>query len=206
MSVASNGLPCRELGRWSPDRLSVLVCRAKQTNTEIGRQTNSMFGHRGVDVMFPRGITGFNVPKGHAEADPRNFRTDCWHVVAPLRGHVEDRQQVLDPRFTNFITQVLVLPGGEVTALLNKVHAWVGFCRPLEPGDCRLEFVDIDSVRNSFAALDRYRVFSRAELEQPVDESMCAELGHAELHQLKYWSKLDERKLRVGEVVFNFWD
>jgi hypothetical protein len=113
----------------------------------------------------------------------------------------------LDPRFTSFITQVLVLPDGEVTALLNKIHAWIGFCRPLEPGDCWLEFVDPDSVGSAFAALDRYRVLSRAELEQPVNESMCAELGHAELHQLKYWSKLAGRgKLRVGEVVFNFWD
>jgi len=157
-------------------------------------------------MILPRGITGFNVPKGHAEADPRSFRADCWHVVAPLRGRVEDRQQVLDLRFTNFLAQLLVLPGGEVTALLNKVHAWVGFCRPLDPGDCWLEFVDAGSVGSAFAELGQYRVLSRAELEQPVDESMCAELGRAELHQLKYWSELDERKLRVGEVAFNFWD
>jgi hypothetical protein len=159
-------------------------------------------------LILPRGITGFNVPKGHAEADPRSFRADCWAVVAPLHGRAEDRQQVLDARFTSFITQVLVLPrGDEVTALLNKVHAWVGFCRPLEPGDCGLEFVDSGRVEALFAALGRYRVLSRAELDQPVSESMCAELGPAELQQLKYWSKLAERgKLRVGEVVFNFWD
>jgi hypothetical protein len=158
-------------------------------------------------LILPRGITGFNVPKGHVEADPQTFHADCWLAVTPLRGRVEDRPQVLNPRFTNFITQVLVLSDGVVTALLNKVHAWVGFCRPLEPGDCWLEFVDMDSVGNALAALDRYRVLSRAELEQSVTESMCAELGPAELHQLKYWSKLAERgKLRVGEVVFNFWD
>jgi len=58
-----------------------------------------------------------------------------------------------------------------------------------------------------FAALGRYRVLSRDELEQPVTEAMCAELGRAELHQLKYWRKLTgQAKLRVGEVVFNFWD
>jgi hypothetical protein len=165
------------------------------------------FGHRGAKVLLPRGITGFNVPKGHTEADARSFRADCWQVVALLRGRVEDRPQVLSPQFTSFITQVLVLPDGEVTALLNKVHAWVGFCRPVEPGNCSLEFVDTDAVGNVFAALDRYRVLTRAELEQPVSESMCAELGHAELYQLKYWSKLAGKgKLRAGDVVFNFWD
>jgi hypothetical protein len=158
-------------------------------------------------VILPRGITGFNVPKGLAEADPGAFRADCLQVVAPLRGRVEDRPQVWFPDFTSFITQVLVLPDAEITALLNKAHAWVGFCRPLEPGNCELEFVDPGAVVRVFAALDRYRVLSRAELEQPVNESMCAEMSRAELHQLKYWSKLAGRgKLRVGEVVFNFWD
>jgi hypothetical protein len=158
-------------------------------------------------VILPRGITGFNVPKGRAEADPSAFRADCWRVAAPLRGRVEDRPQVLSPRFVNFIAQVLVLPDGEVTALLNKVHAWVGFCRPLEPGNCSLVFVEPDPLKSAFAALDRYRVLPRSELEQPVNESMCAELGRGELHQLKYWSKLAGRgQLRVGDVVFNFWD
>jgi len=156
-------------------------------------------------VILPRGITGFNIPKGHAAPDPSRFRADCWQVVAPFGGRVDDRPQVLNPRFTNFITQVLVMPDGEVTALLNNVHAWVGFCHPLEPGNCRMDFVDPGRVGNALAALDRYRVLARAELEQTVSESLCAELGHAELHQLKYWSKLGG-KPRVGEVVFNFWD
>jgi hypothetical protein len=158
-------------------------------------------------VVLPRGIIGFNIPPGHAETDPRNFRTDCWQVVALLEGRVVDRQQVLDLRFTSFIMEVLVLPEGEVTALLNKVHPWVGFCRPLTPGDCCLEFVDPCPVAASFVALGRYQVLSRAELDEPIREAMCVELGRAELSQVKYWSKQHGRhKLRVGEVVFNFWD
>jgi hypothetical protein len=114
---------------------------------------------------------------------------------------------VPDARFTSFLTQVLVLPGGEVTALLNKVHPWLGFCRPLEPGDCWLEFVDPGRVGELFAALGRYRVLAGTDLDQPVSETICAELGPAELHQLKYWSKSAGRgTLRVGGVVFNFWD
>jgi hypothetical protein len=70
-----------------------------------------------------------------------------------------------------------------------------------------LVFVDPEPVAASFAALGPYRVLSQAELDQPVTQAMCAELGHAEMHQLKYWSKLDGRgRLRLGEVVFNFWD
>ncbi len=158
-------------------------------------------------MILPRGITGFNVPKGSVEADPRRFRADCWQVIVPLRGRVEDRRQVIDVKYTNFTTQVLVLPGEEVTALLNKVHPWLGFCRPLEVGECGLEFVDPFGIAAAFAALGGYRVMSRAELEQPVSAAICGELGGAELPQLEYWSRLARRsKLRVGDVVFNFWD
>lgn len=158
-------------------------------------------------MILPRGITGFDVPKGHAEADLRGFRADCWAVVTPRHGRVEDRQQVLDARSTSFLTQVLVLPRGEVTALLNKVHPWVGFCRPLTPGECRPEFVDAGRVGASFAALRRYRVLSRAELDRPVGAAMFAELGRGEVRALRYWSELaGPGKLRVGDVVFNFWD
>jgi hypothetical protein len=158
-------------------------------------------------MILPRGITGFGVPRGHSYADPRSFRADCRRVVAPLKGRVEDRKQVLDDRSTIFLTQVLVLPSDEVTALLNKVHPWVGFCRPLEPGQCAPVFVDPRPVATSFAALGRYRVLSRAELDQPVGDAMCADLRRVELDQLRYWSKLAGRgPLRVGDVVFNFWD
>lgn len=160
-------------------------------------------------MILPRGITGFNVPKGQAQADRRTFRKDCWQVVTPLSGRAEDRQQVLAPDLVNFISQVLVLPGGEVAALLNRHHPWLGFCRPLEPGQCSLEFVDPCPRRlaESFSALGRYRVLSRAELDQPVTPAMCVELDRGEVSQLKYWSKpAGQDKLRVGEVVFNFWD
>lgn len=161
------------------------------------------------ETILPRGITGFNVPDGHALADPRQFLADCWEVVAPRAGRVEDRPQVLAPRLVSFLTRVLVLPAGfaPVTVLLNRYHPWLGFCRPLVPGECPLEFVDPGPVATAFAALGRYRVLSRPELERPVTEATCGQLGPAELRQLAYWSHLAGRgRLRVGDVVFNFWD
>ncbi len=158
-------------------------------------------------MILPRGITGFGVSKGHRYADSLSFQADCRQVVAQRNGRAEDRKQALDIRFTSFLTQVLVLPGMAVTALLNRVHPWIGFCRPLEPGHCPLEFVDPRAVAASFAALGRYRVLSRAELNRPLDEGMCVELRGVEKQQIKYWSKLvGQEPLRVGEVVFNFWD
>jgi hypothetical protein len=159
--------------------------------------------------MLPRGITGFNVPKSHPRADPKGFRADCWSVVAPFSGRVEDRPQVLAPDHVNFLTQVLIFPGAEMTVLLNRHYPWLGFCRPLVPGECSLVFVNPHPrrVAESFAALGRYRVLSREELDQPVTEAMCEALGRGETQQLGYWSKLLRPDLiRVGEVVFNFWD
>lgn len=158
-------------------------------------------------LILPRGITGFNVPKDCPQADPKQFRADCQQVVATRSGRVEDRQQVLAPRLVNFLTQVLVLPKGDVTVLLNRYHPWLGFCRPLNPGNCTLEFIDPGRVADAFAALGRYRILSSAELDQLVNDAICEELGPAEVHQLKHWSKLEASgNLRVGQVVFNFWD
>lgn len=158
-------------------------------------------------MILPRGITGSNVPKGHALCDADEFRAHCWQAAIALKGRVEDRRQELDSTFTSFMTQVIVLPEHEVTVLLNKVYPWVGFCRPLEPGDCWLEFVDPIPLTTSFAAIVQYLILSQRELDQPVTKAMCTELGAAELQSLKYWSKLaGHGKLRVGEVIFNFWD
>jgi hypothetical protein len=162
-----------------------------------------------MDLILPRGITGFSVPRGRPEADLLQFCADCQQVVTLLSGHSEDRQQVMAPHLVNFITQVLVFPGVEVTALLDRHYPWLGFCRLLKPGNCRLEFVDPSPHRvvTSFESLGRYRLLNRAELNQPATEATCGELGRAERDQLKYWSKLAaERNIRVGDVVFNFWD
>jgi hypothetical protein len=157
-------------------------------------------------MLFARGITGFNVPREAAQADPESFRADCHEVARILQGRVENRPQVLEGSVTSFLTQVLLLPAGPVTALLNKFHPLLAFCEPLEPGDCWLRFVDC-AAAESFATLGRFSVLAAEELNQPVVESMCGELGRAEREQLKYWSKLAGRgKLRVGEVIFNFWD
>jgi hypothetical protein len=138
--------------------------------------------------------------------DPRGFHADCWQIATILGGRVEDRPSALGG-LASFYARVFVLPGGAVTALVNKVHPWVGFCQPMEPGDCSQEFADPGPVVASFTALGRYRVLTRAELEQPVSEPMCTELRHGEMVQLKYWAKLAVcGRLRVGDVVFNIWD
>jgi len=162
-----------------------------------------------MELILPRGITGFSVPKGSPQADPARFGEDCLHVVTRLSGRCEERQQVMAPRLVNFVAQYLAFPGSEVTALLNRHQPWLGFCRPFKPGNCWLEFVDPRPRRvvALFESLGRYRILSQAELIQPVTAAMCAEFRRAERDQLKYWSKLaPERRLRVGDVVFNFWD
>jgi hypothetical protein len=158
-------------------------------------------------MMLPKGITGFNVPKTAATVDTMTFVADCRAFAARHRGRVEDRPQTLPGSPISFITRLLILPGIEIAALLNSVHPWIGFCRPLTPGQTSLDFVDHPAFATALAATGRYRVLTAQELAHPVTEDMCSELRHGELTQLKYWSNLAGRgKLRVGDVVFNFWD
>ncbi len=158
-------------------------------------------------VILPRGVTGFDVPEGQPTPDSKVFLGDCWHVAIASRGRVDDLPPVPAWWVANFVAHLLVLPDGAVTALLNRVHPWVGFCRPMGPGSGLLEFTEPGHVGAALGELGRYRVLTHAKLEQPVGASMCAELGRGESAQLKYWAKAaGPGKLRVGDVVFNFWD
>ena len=157
--------------------------------------------------ILPRGITGFNVPKGHPGSDRRAFLADCWQAAVCRRGRVEDRRQVKESVSANFDAWRIVLPDGEVTALVNHVHPWVGFCGPLGTRSFQPEFVEPGRFGAALADTGRYRVLSQAELEQPVSVLACSESRKGELAQLKYWDKVAGRgRLRVGDVVFNFWD
>lgn len=156
-------------------------------------------------MILPRGITGFNVPKRHHGPDRRGFLADCWQAAVGLRGRVENRPQVAD--CVNFDAWRIVLPGGEVTALLNHFYPWVGFCRPREPGGLQLDFVQPGRFGAALADAGQYRVLTQEELIHPMTEPMAGELRKGERLQLKYWGDVAGRgKLRVGDVVFNFWD
>ncbi len=158
-------------------------------------------------MILPRGITGFNVPKTAATVEVKVFVADCWSAVARQGGRVDDRPQILRGAHASFVSRVLMLQAGELSVLLNAVYPWVGFCEPLTPGDCSINFLDARSVAPAFAATGRYRALSAEEVERPITDDMCQELGRGELQQLKYWSGLaGRRRLRVGDVIFNFWD
>ena len=107
-------------------------------------------------MELPRGITAFYAPEVVRVPDERTFRGDCWSVAISLGGRVVDRAQVLPGSITSFVAQVLDVPGGPVTALLNRAHPWLGFCTPVEPGDCSFRFLDPAPVAEGFAALGRY--------------------------------------------------
>lgn len=157
-------------------------------------------------IILPRGITGFNVPEKQARPDEKTFVSDCWAAVGS-RGRVEDRSLVLAGEPASFLTRVLVLSGYEpyeAAVLLNTVYPWVGFCRPFTPLTPVLEFVDEAKVAEALASTGRYRVLQARELEQPVAEDQIAELGRGERHELKCWRGFGP--IRLGDVVFNFWD
>jgi hypothetical protein len=158
-------------------------------------------------MILPKGITGFNVPNSAAQVDLKLFTADCWAAATAKGGRLEDRPQTLPGAPTSFIARLLVLDRVEIAVLLNAVHPWVGFCLPLTPGHISLEFVDHSPIATALAATGRYHILTKQELECPVTDDKCGRLTHGEVSQLKYWSHLVGRgKMRVGDVVFNFWD
>lgn len=158
-------------------------------------------------MILPKGITGFDVPSNVTAINTKTFVADCWAAAVRQGGRVEDRPQILPGAQTSFLSTVVIIQSGELAVLLNAIYPWVGFCEPLAPGNCLLKFIDARSVAPALAATGRYRVLSARELQCPVTDDMCRELGRAELQQLKYWSGLAGRgRLRAGDVVFNFWD
>lgn len=155
-------------------------------------------------IELPRGITGFDIPPDLPPCDERWFRTDLWNAIRPLHGAVIDRPTSRAVAAANFATYYAELPEQTFCVLRNTIYPWVGFCEPLPLGDMTWRFLDHPSLSAALSHGGRYRVLSRAELQQDVTQPMCAGLGPAELKQLRYWQK--QIGLRVGDVVFNYWD
>src|SRR5262249_38899855 len=158
----------------------------------------------GWPMILPRGVTGFR-----EQNDPelpvcnfKAFRGHCYEVNRLLRGNVNNISFVEDLIAKNHVVAILDLPLGIVSVLLNAYFPIIGFAEP----HCGItnhlhHFLRIPELAHAFEGFGCYQVMSASELDQPVSEDACQELSPAEIKQIRYW-----RPMRIGDVVFNFWD
>lgn len=147
-----------------------------------------------------KGVTGFDAPK---EGVPVKRFTEACHAAArQVGGRVHQVRAAYEQVTSNFHEALMTLRHGTETVrvLCNAHHPIVAFTRPAANGAAvRLEFLDCpelaDVMREEFALM------SRAEACAGVSDELVAQLGDAELQQMRYW-----KPQRVGDVVFNYWD
>jgi hypothetical protein len=152
-------------------------------------------------MRFPRGVTGF-APAMETFTDARQFRADCFDVARNLNAKVRNREIDF---WKSYVAQDLVWPDLALVVLLNKAVPIIGFCQVFEPGTLDFEFLDHERVAAQFLEQKRYELWNKAQLDSFVTDEMFEDLIEPEQRHAKYWRKY-HRPMRVGDVVFNYWD
>lgn len=154
-------------------------------------------------MKLPRGITGFR----HIDdpllpvSDCTAFRSYCYEAARALRGHVVSVEAPIRGTVANFARAIIDLRDGPAAVLLNAHFPVIAFARPRVQNGAPVSFIDAPALAEVFRLFGTYEVWSRSQLESPVQRETCSNLAEAELEQVKYW-----KPARVGDVVFNFWD
>lgn len=148
---------------------------------------------------LPAGITG----AAQRRTAPRKFRTACTLAARPSRGVVEQFTSAFKSRSPNFHDAWLLWrrakPPYALRALCNASFPYVVFCEAESGFKHSHRFVD----RPDLAALfpSEYQVLSKADAERyPVPE-LLARLPAGERARIEKW-----RPMRLGDLIFNYWD
>jgi len=156
-------------------------------------------------MILRQGITGFWHAKGPSlpGCDVSTFRTHCFAAARRAGGKIRRNDRRSDAVAANFTFEVIELSGGPVAVLLNLHFPVIGFAVAPAGGSHGgpIEFVDHDLLAESLSAADKYEVLSRAALECALSQQEVQLLSSVEIEQVQYW-----KPVRVGDVVFNFWD
>ena len=154
-------------------------------------------------MHFPRGVTVYGPAiEKVTSPDMPQFRADCWSVARNLKAKVENCDP--DP-FKSYDAQILVWPDTSIVVVLNKVVPILAFCELFEPLTSVLKFIDHGKAAAEFLDMKAYEVWSKDQLELLVTDEMFEDLIPSEQRHVKYWRKC-HRPMRVGDVVFNYWD
>ena len=149
---------------------------------------------------LPKGVTGFDAPK--VEVSAEQFATACHSAARSVGGRVHEIRAAYEEITPNFHQAVLVLRDrpDRVRVVCNAHHPIVAFTAlPAYDRETRLRFVDCPELAEALSG--EYSIVSGSDACAAVSAELIAELGEAELIQLRYW-----KPQRIGDVIFNYWD
>jgi len=149
---------------------------------------------------LPKGVTGFDAPKRGVAA--KQFASACYAAARHVGGRVHQVRAACERVTSNFHEALMTLRDSPrtVRVLCNAHYPIVAFTPPAAyEGDVRLEFMDCPELAAALRV--EYAVITKQEACTGVADELVAHLGEPELHQMRYW-----RPLRIGDVIFNYWD
>lgn len=149
---------------------------------------------------LPRGVTGFDAFDDGVPV--KRFTAACHAAARQVAGRVHQVRTAYDRVTPNFHEALITLGNRpEMVRVLCNVHYPIaGFATPAAyEGDVYLEFIDCPELAEALSA--EFSIITRQDACASVAEELVAQLGDAELNQIRYW-----RPQRIGDVIFNYWD
>jgi hypothetical protein len=149
---------------------------------------------------LPKGVTGFDAPNDGVPV--KRFTTACHTAARQARGQVQQVRAAYEQVTPNVHEALVTLRNASETVrvLCNAHHPIVAFTSPAtREGDVRLRFVDCPELAAVLSS--EFNILTSQEAGAGVSSDVVAQLGEAELEQMRYWSPR-----RIGDVIFNYWD
>ena len=149
---------------------------------------------------LPRGVTGFNFPEHGVPV--KRFTSACHTAARQARARVHHVRGAYEQVMRSFHEAKLTLRDGTETVrvLCNAHYPIVAFASPAaQEWDVRVQFVECPLLAEHLSG--EFTILSVQDACAGVSPAAIAQLGEAELDQMRYWNPQ-----RIGDVIFNYWD
>ncbi len=105
----------------------------------------------------------------------------------------------------NFHHAEVSLAGERVTVLCNYLYPYIAIVPLSQDGFCKRTFLPPGALGAAFGEMTDLQPLDPGFLETDLTPRLLEQLGHGELHELRYWQRCGMAE-RVGDVIFNNWD
>lgn len=157
-------------------------------------------------MILLNGITGFNNSKNGppSKKNEKQFKQVCFTILSNIDGKLLFFKEARYPR--NFHEVHIEFRGMNFYILLNEYYPSLAFASHVEFGE--IHFIDVMELYKEFSYF--YNVLTSKALNEPlqiqyINKAIIIhndnQLNNAELEQIAFW-----KPMRVGDVIFNYWD